>query len=88
MTNDPKLIVIDFGDAAKDLFVHSNFMEIKIIEIADKAGFELTFRVNCLSHFLLINFLIDRMTDYERIIILSSETHDPMTKNGKPEPIF
>jgi NAD(P)-dependent dehydrogenase (short-subunit alcohol dehydrogenase family) len=50
-------------------------------------GFERTFQLNFLGHFLLANFLIERMTASGRIVFVSSDLHDPAaTKMGKLMP--
>jgi NAD(P)-dependent dehydrogenase (short-subunit alcohol dehydrogenase family) len=51
-------------------------------------GFELTFGVNHLGHFLLVNRLLDHMDPAGRIIFVSSGTHDPALKTGMPVPQF
>ncbi|GIP26996.1 dehydrogenase/reductase [Paenibacillus sp. J23TS9] len=53
-----------------------------------KDGFEITFGVNHLGHFLLANMLLEQITPGGRIVIVSSGTHDPLKKTGMPEPIF
>jgi len=49
-----------------------------------KQGIELTFAVNHLAHFYLVNILKDLVTDKEesRIIITSSDVHDPKSSGG------
>ncbi|WP_288262612.1 SDR family NAD(P)-dependent oxidoreductase [uncultured Prochlorococcus sp.] len=49
-----------------------------------KQGVELTFAVNHLAHFYLVNMLIDFVRDKEesRIIITSSDVHDPKSPGG------
>ncbi len=49
-----------------------------------KQGIELTFAVNHLSHFYLINLIKDFVRDNEqsRIIITSSDVHDPKSSGG------
>ncbi len=49
-----------------------------------KQGIELTFAVNHLSHFYLVNILKDFVRDKEesRIIITSSDVHDPKSSGG------
>ena len=49
-----------------------------------KQGIELTFAVNHLAHFYLINTLIEliRDRDESRIIITSSDVHDPKSSGG------
>ena len=51
-------------------------------------GFEMTFGVNHLAHFLLVNLLIDTMEDNGRIAFVSSDTHDPTQKTGMPAPVY
>lgn len=63
------------------------------IQIVDKAqytkdGFELTFGVNHLGHFLLVNMLLESISDTGRIVFVSSGTHDPLQKTGMPEPKY
>lgn len=53
-----------------------------------KDGFEMTFGVNHLGHFYLINLLLPLVAEGGRIVIVSSDTHDPRTKTGKPAPIY
>ena len=53
-----------------------------------KDGFELTFGVNHLGHFLLVNMLLDQVDAHGRIIFVSSDTHDPLKKTGMPEPVY
>src|SRR5258708_38656963 len=40
-------------------------------------GFETTFGVNCLGHFLLVNLLLRSLVAPARIVFVSSDTHDP-----------
>ena len=49
-----------------------------------KQGIELTFAVNHLAHFYLVNILKDLVRDKEesRIIITSSDVHDPNSSGG------
>jgi len=47
-------------------------------------GFERTFQLNFLGHFLMANLLIEQMTMPARIVFVSSDLHDPAaTKMGK-----
>ncbi len=49
-----------------------------------KQGIELTFAVNHLAHFYLVNTLLELITDRNesRIIITSSDVHDPKSSGG------
>jgi NAD(P)-dependent dehydrogenase (short-subunit alcohol dehydrogenase family) len=51
-------------------------------------GFEMTFGVNHLGHFLLVHLLLKHMTEPGRIIFVSSGTHDPEKVTGMPAPIY
>ncbi len=46
-------------------------------------GYEETFAINCLGHFLLVNLLLDCVADGGRIVFTASGTHDPDTMDGK-----
>lgn len=46
-------------------------------------GYEETFAVNFLGHFLLVNLLLDCVVDGGRIVFTASGTHDPDTMDGK-----
>ncbi len=46
-------------------------------------GYEETFAVNWLGHFLLLNLLLDCVSEKGRIVFTASGTHDPATMNGK-----
>ena len=49
-------------------------------------GYELTFAVNHLAHYLLARLLLPKMAKNGRIIMTSSGTHDPLEKTGVPAP--
>jgi protochlorophyllide reductase len=49
-------------------------------------GFELTFAVNHLAHYLLIRQMLPRLARDARVILTSSGTHDPEEKTGLPPP--
>ena len=51
-------------------------------------GYELTFAVNHLGHFLLTNLLLARLVRNApaRIVIVSSGVHDPKLRTGMPKP--
>ncbi len=51
-------------------------------------GFEETFAVNHLGHFLLVNLLLKQLVAPARIIFVSSDTHDPEKITGMPAPHF
>ena len=49
-------------------------------------GFEATFGVNHLGHFLLVRSLLDHIAPGGRVIVVSSGTHDPAQRTGMPAP--
>jgi NAD(P)-dependent dehydrogenase (short-subunit alcohol dehydrogenase family) len=51
-------------------------------------GFERTFAVNHLGHFLLVNLLLRRLAAHtpSRIMIVASGVHDPKLRTGMPKP--
>jgi light-dependent protochlorophyllide reductase len=51
-------------------------------------GFETTFGVNHLGHFLLANLLLKNLVAPARIVVVSSDTHDPAQKTGMPVPQY
>ncbi len=51
-------------------------------------GFETTFGVNHLGHFLLVNLLLREMSAPARVVYVSSGTHDPKQRTGMPEPRY
>jgi len=53
-----------------------------------KDGFELTFGVNHLGHYLLSNLLLKQMAKNGRVVFVSSDTHDPSKYFPFPAPIF
>jgi NAD(P)-dependent dehydrogenase (short-subunit alcohol dehydrogenase family) len=51
-------------------------------------GFESTFGVNHLGHFLLVDLLRANLEPPARIVVVSSGTHDPAQKAGVPVPAW
>jgi light-dependent protochlorophyllide reductase len=51
-------------------------------------GYELTFGVNHLGHFALVNGLLGQLAHPARIVVVSSGTHDPAKRTGMPAPRY
>jgi NAD(P)-dependent dehydrogenase (short-subunit alcohol dehydrogenase family) len=49
-------------------------------------GYEPTFAVNHLAHYLLLRLLLDRLADGARVVQTTSGTHDPAERSGFPAP--
>jgi NAD(P)-dependent dehydrogenase (short-subunit alcohol dehydrogenase family) len=54
--------------------------------VSSEDGFELTFAVNHLAHYLLVRLLAPTLASGARIIFTASGTHDPEEKTGMPAP--
>ena len=76
--------VRDFADAVKqhlgntriDMLVLNAGAQFRQAERSDD-GYEMTFAVNHLSHYLLARLLMPEMAEGGRIVITTSDTHDP-----------
>jgi light-dependent protochlorophyllide reductase len=51
-------------------------------------GIELMFGVNHLGHFALVDALLDSLETPARIVVVSSDTHDPSKRTGMPKPVY
>jgi NAD(P)-dependent dehydrogenase (short-subunit alcohol dehydrogenase family) len=61
-------------------------MKAKSLEFTED-GFERTFQLNFLAHFLLANLLVEKMAAPARTVFVSSDLHDPdATRMGKVMP--
>lgn len=49
-------------------------------------GFETTFAVNHLAHYLLLRLLLPRLADHARVVITTSSVHDPEKPTALPVP--
>ena len=49
-------------------------------------GYETTFVVNHLAHYLLLRLLLPRLADHARIVLTTSSTHDPAQRAPLPPP--
>ncbi len=72
------------GDSIDVLILNAGIQNVTDAVSAD--GFELSFAVNHLAHYLLVRLLLPRMARGGRIILTASGTHDPAEKTGIPPP--
>lgn len=81
--------VREFGDGlpqAIDALVLNAGMQMQSVAKRSADGFELTFAVNHLAHYLLARIALPRIAEGGRIVFTSSGTHDPREKTGIPAP--
>lgn len=65
------------GDARVDVLVLNAGMQTSDNLHRSADGYEMTFAVNHLAHYLLARLLAPRMASHGRLVITTSETHDP-----------
>ena len=65
------------ADARIDILVLNAGMQTTNTEARSVDGYELTFAVNHLAQYLLARLLLPHMADHGRMVITSSDTHDP-----------
>ena len=65
------------GNARIDILVLNAGMQTSNTGGRSADGYELTFAVNHLAHYLLARLLMPHMADDGRLVITTSETHDP-----------
>lgn len=74
------------GDAPIDVLILNAGLQLsKQAKSAD--GFERTFAVNHLAHYLLLRLLADRLAPGARVILTGSGTHDPAEKTPVTPPV-
>lgn len=72
-----KDVIQKIGDMRIDILVLNAGMQSSKTEKRSEDGYELTFAVNHLAHYLLARLLVPYMADYGRLVITTSDTHDP-----------
>ncbi len=71
----------------KAIVCNAGIQIIKTVSYTDD-GYETTFAVNHLGHFLLVNLMLPRMRAPARIAVVSSGTHNPDQFTGMPKPHY
>lgn len=72
------------GPAIDALVLNAGIQNVTDARSAD--GYELSFAINHLAHYLLIRLLLPRMAQGGRVILTASGTHDPAEQTGLPPP--
>lgn len=70
-------VTTQLGDTRIDILVLNAGRQAAGGDQQSADGFELTFAVNHLAHYLLARLLMPRMADHGRLVITTSDTHDP-----------
>ena len=73
------------GKAHIDILVLNAGIQTMDLKHRTVDGYELTFGVNHLAHYLLARLLVPCMTDDGRLVITTSDTHDPAKFSGAPK---
>lgn len=73
------------GDAQIDLLILNAGLHGSDADQLSADGFGLTFAVNHLAHYLLARLLLPRMADHGRLVITSSNMHNPPFKRLAPK---
>ena len=73
------------GKAHIDILVLNAGVQTMDLKHRTVDGFELTFGVNHLAHYLLARLLVPCMVDDGRLVITTSDTHDPAKFSGAPK---
>jgi NAD(P)-dependent dehydrogenase (short-subunit alcohol dehydrogenase family) len=56
------------------------------VETRTRQGYEATFAVNHLAHYLLLRLMFDHLNDGATVVLTSSGTHDPANRSNQPPP--
>lgn len=70
-------VIRQLGDTRIDILVLNAGMQSPNNERRSADGYELIFAVNHLAHYLLARLLMPYMADHGRLVITTSDTHDP-----------
>lgn len=74
------------GDGAIDSLILNAGLQFADADHRSADGFETTFAVNHLAHYLLLRLLLPRLAEGGTILLTSSGTHDPAEKTIIPAP--
>jgi NAD(P)-dependent dehydrogenase (short-subunit alcohol dehydrogenase family) len=78
-------VMRQLADARIDILVLNAGMQTTNNEQRSADGYELTFAVNHLAHYLLARLLVPRMAEHGRLVITTSDTHDPAVTPFAPQ---
>jgi NAD(P)-dependent dehydrogenase (short-subunit alcohol dehydrogenase family) len=75
------------GDSRIDILVLNAGIHTTNTRKRSEDGFELTFAVNHLAHYLLARLLVPHITDRGRLVITTSNMHEPPIKRISPKTV-
>jgi NAD(P)-dependent dehydrogenase (short-subunit alcohol dehydrogenase family) len=70
--------------ASIDALVPNAGAQFPNVDERTEDGFETTFAVNHLAHYLLLRILLPKLAEHARVVITTSDTHDPKTNPIAP----
>ncbi|MBI1346273.1 SDR family NAD(P)-dependent oxidoreductase [bacterium] len=78
-------VITMLGDECIDILILNAGIHGSNAKQRSAEGFGLTFAVNHLAHYLLARLLLPKMADHGRLVITSSNMHDPPIKRIAPK---
>jgi NAD(P)-dependent dehydrogenase (short-subunit alcohol dehydrogenase family) len=78
-------VIRQLGDARIDILILNAGTHISDTRRRSADGYELTFAVNHLAHYLLARLLLPHLADHGRLVITTSDTHDPAVTRMAPK---
>src|SRR6202041_2219382 len=70
-------VIERLGDSEVDGLVLNAGTQFPTSDQRTEDGFEITFGVNVLAHYLLLRLLLPKLARYATVVITTSDTHDP-----------
>jgi NAD(P)-dependent dehydrogenase (short-subunit alcohol dehydrogenase family) len=77
-------VINSLDDARIDALVLNAGTQFPNVEQRTEDGFETTFAVNHLAHYLLLRLLLSQLAENAYVVITTSDTHDPRTNPIAP----
>jgi NAD(P)-dependent dehydrogenase (short-subunit alcohol dehydrogenase family) len=78
-------VIQQLGDSSIDGLVLNAGIQFPNLEQRTEDGFETTFAVNHLAHFLLLQLLLPRLAQGATVVVTTSDTHDPKANPMGPK---
>jgi NAD(P)-dependent dehydrogenase (short-subunit alcohol dehydrogenase family) len=72
-----KAVIEELGDAEIEGLVLNAGTQFPTSDLRTEDGFETTFAVNVLAHYLLLRLMLPKLADHATVVITTSDRHDP-----------